>query len=196
MVFIVVTAFAAKTFLRVCREGDTMQDLLVIYRAGGGFEGTDEYEPPGADHWLIPTGLPDACFTTRFNTKLGVAASTGETPAWRAELGTCEVTATAQLRQQGQLWIATVAPHAGYMILRLLRYPAWRITVNGQPGGALPWRDDGLIAIPVPRGPVEVAVDWHTTGDVIAGRFVSCVAALLLALVWWVERKLSRAPLS
>jgi hypothetical protein len=196
MVFVLTTAFAAKSFLRVCREGDTVQDLLVMYRAGGGFEGTDEYEPADTDHWLIATGLPNACLTAGFNTPLGGAASPGETPAWRAEQRTCEVTATAQSRQPGHLRIATVAPHAGYMILRLLSYPAWRITVNGEPSGPLPSRDDGLIAVPVPQGPVELAVDWSTTGDVIAGRCVSCVAALLLALVWWVERKLSRAPLS
>jgi hypothetical protein len=196
LVFVLTTAFSAKSFLRVCNEGDTMRDLLARYRSGGGFEGTDEYEPRGTDHWLIPTGLPDACFSARFNTKLGVAGSPGKTPAWRAEQASCDVTATAQLRQRVHLRIATTAPHAGYLILRLLSYPAWRITVNRQPSGPLPSRDDGLIAVPVPQGPVEVAVDWSTTGDVIAGRCVSCLAAALLAILWWVERKLSHAPLS
>jgi hypothetical protein len=39
-------------------------------------------------------------------------------------------------------------------------------------------------------------VDWTTTGDVMAGRWVSGLAAALLAALWWLERKLSRAPLS
>ena len=92
--------------------------------------------------------------------------------------------------------IAIVTPHAGYLILRLLRYPAWRVTVNGQPAGPLPAREDGLIAIPVPQGPIEATVDWTTTGDVMAGRWVSGLAAALLAALWWLERKLARAPLS
>jgi hypothetical protein len=92
--------------------------------------------------------------------------------------------------------IATLTTHAGYLILRLLRYPAWRITVNGQSVGPLPARDDGLVAIPVPQGPVDLAVTWTNASDVIAGRWVSCLAAALLAALWWLERKLARAPLS
>ncbi len=200
LVFVVVTTFAARSFLRICDEGDTVQDLLAMYRAnngfGGGLEGTDEYEPANADHWLIPTGLPDACLSADFNTTLGVADSPGETPAWRLEQGSCETTASARLRQPEHLRFATTAPHAGYMILRLLSYPAWRITVNGKPTGASHSRDDGLIVVPVPQGPVEVAVDWTTTGDVIAGRCVSCLAAALLVALWWIERKTVRTPLS
>ena len=90
--------------------------------------------------------------------------------------------------------IVTVTPHAGYLILRLLRYPAWRISVNGQPAGPLPPRDDGLIAVPVPQGPIDLTADWITTGDVIAGRCVSGLAVLLLLALGWLERRLSRAP--
>jgi hypothetical protein len=196
LIFVFVTVFAAKTYLRVCEEGDTISDLLALYRSSGGFEGTDEYEPAGADHWLVPTGLPDACFSANFNATLGVAASPGETPEWHPQQAGCDVTATTQLRQPEHLRIRAAAPRAGYLILRLLRYPAWRITVNGRPSGPLPWRDDGLIAVPVPEGPVVLAVDWTTTGDVIAGRCVSCAAGMLLAILWWMERRRSRAPLS
>ena len=34
---------------------------------------------------------------------------------------------------------------------------------------ALPERDDGLMAVPVPQGPVELTVDWTTTRDVLIG---------------------------
>ena len=86
--------------------------------------------------------------------------------------------------------------HAGYLILRLLRYPAWRITVNGQPAGASPSRDDGLVAVPVQQGPVEVTAEWITTGDVVAGRWVSGLAVLLLLALGLLERRLSRPRLS
>jgi len=196
MLFFAATVFAARTFLRACKEGDSVADFLAAYRAGGGFEGTDEYEPPGADHWLVAMGLPDACFSADSNVELGIADPPGSVPVWRAGQGSCEATATAQLRQPERMRIATVTPHSGYLILRLLRYPAWRVTVNGQPAGPLPAREDGLIAIPVPQGPIEATVDWTTTGDVMAGRWVSGLAAALLAALWWLERKLSRAPLS
>ena len=57
---------------------------------------------------------------------------------------------------------------------------------------ALPKRDDGLIAVPVPQGPVDLTVDWTTSPDVVAGRWVSALSVLLLFALWWVE--LRRAP--
>ncbi len=39
------------------------------------------------------------------------------------------------------------------------------VRVNGQMLTALPKRDDGLIVVPVPQGPVELTVDWTTAPD-------------------------------
>ncbi len=189
LVFLTTTFFAAKTFLRVCEEGDTVADLLAMYSGGGGLEGTDEYEPQGSDHWKIAIGLPDACLTADSGATLGVAGPDESIPVWRAGQGSCEATATAQLRQPEHLRIAMTAPHSGFLILRLLSYPAWRITVNGNPTAPADPRDDGLIAVPVPQGAVDLAVDWTTTPDGFAGRWVSSLAlALLLGLGFW-ERK-------
>jgi hypothetical protein len=195
LVFLGATVFAAGAFLRVCKEGDTMADLLDLYRSGGGLEGTDEYEPPGSDHWKIATGLPDACFSQSSDTTLGVAVADGEIPAWRPEQGSCEATATAQLRRPEHLRITQQTAHAGYLILRLLSYPAWRISVNGKPVEHAGPRDDGLIALPVPQGAVALSVDWTTTQDVVAGRCVSALALLLLFGLGALERKNSASRL-
>jgi hypothetical protein len=64
--------------------------------------------------------------------------------------------------------------------------------VNGRSVGRLLPREDGLMAVPVPRGMVDLAVDWTTTPDVIAGRWLSALAALLLAALWLFERKQQR----
>jgi hypothetical protein len=196
LVFICATVFEARTFLRVCKEGDTVADLLAMYRAGGGLEGTDEYEPAGADHWQIATGLPDACLTADSDTTLGIGGTDTSIPVWRPEQGSCEATAKAQFLEPEHIRISMVASRSGFLILRLLSYPAWRITVDGKPAGPLPQRDDGLIAVPVSQGPVDVAVDWITTPDVIAGRCVSGLAVVLLIAVGLVERKGSRPRLS
>ena len=92
--------------------------------------------------------------------------------------------------------IAAVTPHAGFLILHLLSYPAWQVKVNGRLANNLPRRADGLIAVPVPRGPVDLTVDWITTPDVIAGRCLSSLALLLLIALGLLERKLSRPRLS
>jgi len=191
LVFLTTTFFAAKTFLRVCKEGDSMTDLLELYRGGGGLEGADEYEPPDSDHWKIATGLPDACFSRGSDTVLGTATTDGAIPAWQPQQGSCEATATAQSSTPEHLRIATQTARSGFLILRLLSYPAWRITVNGKPVETADLRDDGLIAVPVPQGAVALAVDWTTTRDVVAGRCVSALAFLFIIGLGVLERKQS-----
>jgi hypothetical protein len=46
------------------------------------------------------------------------------------------------------------------------------------------------MALAVPQGPVQVMVNWSTTKDVIAGRWLSALALALLVWVWWLERRL------
>lgn len=194
--FLTIAFFSAKNFLRLCREGDTAQELLEVFRSGGGMEGTDEYEAPATDHWKIAKGLPDACFSPAFDTTLGISETPDAIPEWRPEQGSCEVEATAQFPQGEHLRVALAAPHAGYLILRLSSYPAWRITVNGKaptPTSQSDLRDDGLIAIPVPQGSIELIVDWTTTPDVVAGRWVSAIALLLLIGLGVFERRLAPA---
>ena len=189
LAFLATTFFSAHTFLRDCSEGYSIEDLLALYHGGGGVEGTDEYEPPGSDHWNIATGLPDACFSRSSDTILGGVAPNGATPTWRPDQGNCETTASMQLRQPEHIRIAAQSAHSGFLILRLLSYPAWRISVNGKPVQQADPRDDGLIAVPVPQGAVELAVDWTTTQDVVAGRCISAIALLLLIGIGLLERK-------
>lgn len=189
--FVTAATLAGRTFLKVCNEGDTVADLLASYRSGAGVEGTDEYEAPDSDHWKIAKGLLDACFTSDSGATLGIAATPDAIPDWLPNQGSCEATATAQIRQSEHIRISTITPHAGYLILRLLSFPAWRITMNGQPAASVDPRDDGLIAVPVPKGQVDLAVDWITTRDVILARWLSSAAVFLLLVLGILERRLS-----
>jgi hypothetical protein len=82
------------------------------------------------------------------------------------------------------------------LILRRRSYPAWRITVNGSAVTALPQREDGLMAVPVPQGRVDLTVDWTTTPDVVIGRWLSGLALILLAALYFTERKLGQIRFS
>jgi hypothetical protein len=77
----------------------------------------------------------------------------------------------------------------GFLIVRLRRYPAWRIEVNGQSVQDLPDRADGLIVVPVAQGRNAITVDWTTTRDAWLGRWISLLALALLAAVATVERR-------
>jgi hypothetical protein len=188
--FLASTVFAVRNFFRDSVEEDDMADLLDVYRSGAGFVGTEEYAPPGADNAIVATGLPDACMADRAGIKLGVAASLEATPDWHADQGTCAATITATLRQPEHLRIVATAAHAGFLILRLRSYPAWRVTVNGRFATHLPARPDGLIAVPVAQGPFDLVADCTTTSDVKLSRWLSGGAVLLLVGLGFLERRL------
>jgi hypothetical protein len=95
---------------------------------------------------------------------------------------------------QSSLKYRTALPSLpSFLILRMRSYPAWRVAINGYPVASLPHRDDGLIVVPVWPGTIILAVDWTTTPDVIAGRWLSALAVLLLTALWLLERKLRKS---
>jgi hypothetical protein len=189
--FVASTVFAAKNFFRDTREDNDLPTLLSDYRTGAGFVGTDEYAAPGADNLLVATGLPDACLTDNFDDEQGIQPTQQDSPVWRPEQHSCISTVSADLRTPEHLRIDTIAARAGFLVLRLRSYPAWRVTVNGRIITNLQARDDGLIAVPVDQGAVDLTVDWTSTPDVIAGRCVSGFAVLALIALGLVERKQS-----
>ena len=203
--FVASTAYAATRFFQVCYPEDSVPSMVASYNAGEGFEGMFEYAPPGADLTIIARGLADTCFVTDPNTELGKPDpdNPDANPIWKPDQGSCLATfaaarATGTGPENRRLHADIRQP--GYLVLRLASYPAWQVKVNGQTFGgeqltALPKRDDGLIAVPVSRGPVDLSVDWTTTRDVIAGRWTSGISVLLLTAVFFLERRRNRIRL-
>jgi hypothetical protein len=199
--FLAATVFAGTYFFQVCDEEDAVAPRLAAYHAGAGFEGMYEYEPPGGDDSSIARGLPDACLASDPSIVLGKAEpdDPDSNPVWRPGQNSCQATFTTvdgEGANPEHRTIRAQIPHRGYLILRLLSYPAWRVRVNGQLATALPARADGLMAVPVPQGPVDLTVDWIATPDVIAGRWISGVSLLLLAVLCLPLRNLKRHRLT
>jgi hypothetical protein len=153
--------------------------------------------------YFIVQSLPSACLLDN-NPDASVQGDAGSVPVWRGNLANCNSSGWRELvltsgasglesagNMPEQKWIVGVAEHAGYLILRLRYYPAWGVKVNGTPVTAIAEQERGLMAVPVPQGNVQVSVDWTTTGDVVAGRWVSGVALLLITALFFFERKLS-----
>ena len=186
--FLAITLFAATNFFRDPREDDDLADILAKYSTGAGFVGTDEYAPPGAENTLVASGLPDGCLTDDFDDEQGVQPKPDDNPVWRPEQQSCFSTAAASLKQPEHWRIGGFARRAGFIVLRLRSYPAWRVTVNGHLVGKLQHRDDGLIAISISQGAFEVTVDWTATPDVLAGRWLSAAALLALLTLALIER--------
>jgi hypothetical protein len=199
--FLASTAYASRYFFQVCYPEDSVSSVLADYRAGEGFEGMYEYEPPGGDDSSIATGLPDACLVSDPSIVLGRPDpdDPDSNPAWSRDQGSCEATFQfvhgLQTNPEHREMHGPIA-HSGFLVLRLLSYPAWRIRLNGQQLTALPKRDDGLIAVPVPQGPIDLTIDWTRSPDVLAGRWVSALSVLLLAALWFFERRRGPARLT
>ena len=186
LVFLGSATFAAFAFHQNCANEDTVASVVGAVRSGKGYEGTDEYAPPGADDSLVAMDLPAACLVSNPAATLG-GGDPDLTPDWSPDQGSCLATfpfyPTPGLDNLRHKRVQATAPKPGFLVLRLREYPAWTVRVNGNPVASRPVRDDGLMAIPLPAGSDTVSVDWATTPDVRLGRWISFVALLLVTTV-------------
>ncbi|HEY1985390.1 MAG TPA: hypothetical protein VGG85_08275 [Terracidiphilus sp.] len=198
-VFLAAVAIAGVSFYQGCETEDSVRQRVEDYRAGTGFEGTDEYAPPHADNTLVAMALPIACFVNDPTVLLG-QGDPDVTPLWSADQHSCEATFPAApspgKTPSEHLAVAAETSHAGYLVLRQRTYPAWDVRVNGVPVTQMPERQDGLMAVPVPRGHVKVNVDWTATRDFYVGRLISGLAALLVTGLGLLEYRRFRPRLS
>jgi hypothetical protein len=201
VLFLAAAAFAGTRFFQVCYPEDTVSSMLADYSAGTGFEGMDEYEPPDADGSLIAAGLPDACLVSDRWAVLGKPDpdDPDANPVWTPGQGTCQATFAwtggAQVNPEHRTLLATM-PQSGILVLRLLNFPAWEVRVNGRLDSTWPHRADGLMAVPVPQGPVLLTIDWTTGYGDLAGRLLSALSAFFLAALWRCERPRDRSRLT
>jgi hypothetical protein len=193
--FLCLTMVADRVFFQICDQYDAVPGMLQDYGDGGGFQGTDEYAPVGADNSLVPQDLPAGCLVREPGKTLGVSSADDPQPDWAPAQKTCVAVLDGGFGENGRGWSARgMAPEAGYVVLRLRRYPRWRVTMNGRPAGEGGQRDDGLIEVPVAAGPVTVDAQWVMTPDVEWGRAISAAGLLALAglgLAAWRKKKVS-----
>ena len=196
-VVLISTAVASTFFHQVCDDEDDVANQVSVFKAGTGIDGIDEYAAVGSDNTLVSSDLPDACLVTDPTRDLGESDSTAgaaSVPDWYPEQGSCDQTFTARLWQNEHKLLQIDSDHEGFIVLRLRRYPAWQIAVNGQPTETPAAREDGLIVVPVRAGPSTIEVRWTTTLDVVWGRWVSFAALLLLVMLRFAERHRSDQP--
>jgi hypothetical protein len=157
-------------------DTEDMPTLQEAMQQGVGFEGTDEYDPSGDDHAELPEKMPRASLI-----------STDATAESRSE---AKITIGEWSAEHRSVHVVTAEPTRVEM--RLLNYPAWRVTVNGSavsPGHAEKTRQ---MIIPVPAGESELRVDFTRTVDRTIGGWISfaSVAASIGVLFW--KRRLPR----
>jgi hypothetical protein len=192
--FVAAAAYANRGYFQACYPEDAVPAMLDSYNAGAGFDGMFEYSPPNTDITTIARGLPDACLVSDPDADLGKPDpdDSSANPIWAQ--GTCAATFTADRSNPEHLRLNAAAPQSGWLVLRLLAFPAWKISINGVDqwrviASQVRTRSDGLIAVHVGRGPTNLDISWRTTGGVILGRAVSAISVLTALILAWLERR-------
>ncbi len=178
---------AARFFWQPCDEEDAVSAQVVLFQAGTGFEGTDEYTPSGADNSLVQQSLPPLRLLDA--TDAEVAAPDGYQDERNASYIPSDGNHLA-VQAKIEQWLpedkslTITSQSSGFAVLRLMDYPAWRIFANGRPIDARPHREDGLVTIPIAAGTTQICIRYGVTSDVIWGRgltIASCLALIAVA---------------
>ena len=134
-----------------------MQDNMAT---GAGYEGTDEYTPLGAEPGAIDK-------EARAVTVDGPAHGAIHVQQWGAE---------------SKMFTAEMAT-ADRVALRLFRYPAWRVEVNGRVMETTARAETGQMLVPVEAGMNRVEIRFVRTWDRAAGGWISFITAIAV-IVW------------
>jgi hypothetical protein len=180
---------AGMRFFQVCDDEDNVWAQLAAFHAGGGTEGTDEYQPTGADNSTVQQHLPMVRVLRNSQDDTSVSVN-GENAEWQPG-NAASIAAMVDTRQtSGESWaIHITTPQAGFAVLRLMDYPAWQVMLDGQLFTARLSRPDGLMTVPLTAGSHAIQIQWMTTHDVFIGRLVSAMALVVLLGVILMEHQ-------
>jgi 6-pyruvoyl-tetrahydropterin synthase related domain len=189
VLIVAMTVGGGLLFFQPCDDEDAVAAQITGFREGQGTQGTDEYTPKGADNSAVQQHLPlvRVLLAAQDDT---ADSSKGDNPEWRAKTSASIAAAVNVEQWNAEHWTASIATaETGYAVLRLMDYPSWQVTVDDKPALGRPVRDDGLMTIPITAGNHVMEVHWAATRDVIAGRTISAIALLALAIVVMLERR-------
>jgi hypothetical protein len=153
-------------------DPDDVPTLQSALNTGQGFEGTDEYDPLGDDHYNLPPKTPpQALLLPPTDVLAGTATPSLGTPVilrWTAE----------------DKLFRLETPTPARLAIRLLNYPAWHIDLNGAVARPLPATDNNQMILEVPGGQSLVHITFTRTTDRTAGGILTLASALIgLALL-------------
>lgn len=190
LLFIIVTGSTSGICFQNCHN---VIAAIPLAEPIEGIRGKPEYAPPGIRHPLVEADVLGNCVVSSLEDLSGQPEHDSK-PALSGSAPPCTANFVQMVNQSEHKIFMGSANHAGYLILHLRSYPAWRVTVNGRAADATREGGYGLMAVPIAKGPALVIVDWTTTPDVWMGRCISVLALVLLIALFVVERKGLRHP--
>jgi hypothetical protein len=185
----------AHTFYQPCDADDAVAGQLTMFHDGSGVQGTDEYTARDADNSQVLQDIPPVRVLTDPDAELP-AQNAGDNPEWVSDWAfptTAKATSVIKDWSAQHRRIEVNATQPAFAVLTLMDYPAWHVRLNGQPQAIDIHREDGLMVLAVPAGRTTIDVQWQNTPDILWGRLLSAVAALILLLVWRFQRRSVKA---
>jgi hypothetical protein len=156
--------------------------MLASIHSGGGYRGTDEYDPLGCDRYELP-GDPDDMERVE-----GVSA-VGAQQVEELDSESGDIVPTSDVKIHIEKWSAERREFAAdarqpvTLAVRLLNYPAWEVRVDGkpiQPGGA---HDTGEMLVTVGEGAHRIEAHFRRTWDRATGDAISVLSAISLLII-------------
>ena len=151
-------------------DSEDVPVLLEALQNDEGFDGVDEYDPLGDDHSLLPE-------------KSERVTVMPETPEREAKVKPeAQVTVLRWTAEQKEIRVTTHEPSV--LKLRLLDYPAWRVTVNE--AVVIPEQTGETVQITAPlvAGASNVVVRFIRTPDRTVGAVISGISVLIALLLF------------
>ena len=150
-------------------DTDDITTLQAGVDAGDGFDGVDEYDPKGDDHYNLAAKAPQVQVLAADPdaTASAPAGTTILVERWTAAEKRLHVTALAPVR----------------VALRVLNYPAWRVEVNGARVTPENNGDTAQMVVALPAGASEISVVFGRTWDRTVGGVVTIASILFGAAI-------------
>ena len=172
VVWAAMIATLAATATVIARDAWWDSEDIPVLQAGidaeHGFDGSDEYAPVGCDRYNLSQTAPRVA---TIDPETGLAVTTG---AARVRIG-----AWAAERRAFSAEVA--GSSAAVISMRLLNYPAWKLSVDGKAAPAEAAPATGQILVRLAPGEHRVEARFGRTWDRTAGGAISLVFAILLA---------------
>jgi hypothetical protein len=144
-------------------DPDDIPTLREAVAQGDGFEGTDEYDPQGDDRSNLPRNAPYVqVLMSAGERRAGIEARI-RVDRWTTDEKELRITSQDAVR----------------LALRVLNYPAWRVSVNGKVVEPERAEDYDQMIVAVPGGSSEIRVTLARTGDRIVGMMLTCLSLLV-----------------
>ena len=140
-------------------DADDIATIQTGIAQGTGFDGTDEYDPAGDDHYNLSTKAP----------RVWLIPAAGSTSTPEANVSYNRWTA-----EEKDVRITVATPTR--LALRVLNYPAWHVEVNGSPVTPESGPDSGNMIVELPAGPSRVNARFARTQDRNLGDVLSILS--------------------